>query len=275
MKKAVLLITCVALLLSAVGCAASPGDTQPKTDDPSTTQQADSTQTETDSAPTDSAPVGSDSGSEPDSAAPASDEAVYETTYSNVRTYTDSIGTVWVQVIVEIENTDNCDLYLSTSACDLEDASGKLVKTMPMVSAFPDVIAPGEKGYLYESTTLDEAVEGELTLLARPSVEKAKVPNIRLATSEVELVADNYGFLKARGRVENTSDEEQSMVYIVLILKDAENVPIGQMFTILTEDLAVGAKVGFEASGMSLPDDVTADAVASFDVYAYPMQMQF
>ena len=35
----------------------------------------------------------------------AEDKEAYEITYSNVKTYTNSIGTTYAQVIVEIENT--------------------------------------------------------------------------------------------------------------------------------------------------------------------------
>lgn len=204
-----------------------------------------------------------------------SEGEAWEITYSNARSYTDGIGTTWVQVIVEIENTGTSDLYLSSGSYDLEDGSGNLIKSSTMVSTFPDVISPGEKAYMYEETTLDNAVEGSLVVLPRLSVEKATVENIRFTVTDVEISTDQYGQLKAMGRVENTSGEESSMTYIVVILKDSGGTPIGQMFTILTDTLAAGDKIGFETTEMALPDDVTAEQVASFEVYAYPMQMQF
>lgn len=203
------------------------------------------------------------------------DKEAYEITYSNVKTYTNSIGTTYAQVIVEIENTGTTDLYLSTGSYDLEDENGKLVTSNSMVSTYPDVISPGEKAYMYEEDMLDDPVDGALTVLPRPNIEKAKVDNIRFNATDVEISADQYGYLKAMGRVENTGSEAANMVYIVLILKDNAGTPIGQIFTILTEDLAAGDKIGFEASAMSLPKDVTVDSIASYDVYAYPMQMQF
>lgn len=252
MKKQLFLSLCLvlALLLAACGntSSGSPAASQPP--------QAD--------APSAAA-------SEP----AAQEETAYEITYSGAKAYTDSIGTTWVQAITEIENTGSANLYLGSGAYDIEDADGGLVKSSTMVSAFPSVIAPGEKGYFYEETTLDEPVEGELTLLPRPSADKAKVEYIRFALSDLELSADDFGDLKARGRVENTSSEPSSMTYIVLVLKDAEDQPIGLMFTILSEELAAGAKVGFEMSSFALPDDVTEEAVASYEAFAFPMQMQF
>lgn len=204
------------------------------------------------------------------------DDTSYEITYQNVRTYTNSIGTTYAQVIVEIENTGTSDLYLSTSSYDLEDENGNLVTSNSMVSTYPDVISPGEKGYMYEDDMLDEPVEGSLTLLPRPNVKKSKIDNIRYNITDVELVTDTFGSLRAKGRVENqTSEDADVMIYIVLILKDANGTPIGQMFTILSEDLPSGDKIGFEVSGMGLPDDITIDSVAGYEVFAYPMQLQF
>ena len=203
-------------------------------------------------------------------------EEAYEITYQNARVYTSSIGTVWVQSIVEITNTGTVPLFLASGAYDLEDADGKLVASRTMVSAFPSVIGAGEKGYMYEETMLDEKPASDLTILPRPDVEKAKVDMIRFPVTDEEMKDGDYGVgLKLMGRVENTSSEAQSMVYIACVLYDAAGAPLGLMFTILTEELAAGDKIGFECSGLSLPEDVTMDAVASHVTYAYPMQMQF
>lgn len=199
----------------------------------------------------------------------------YEITDSRAKTWTNSIGSVWVQTIIEITNTGTTNLYLSSGSYDLEDASGKLIASQTMVSAFPNVLAPGEKGYMYDETTLDKAVDGELTVLPRVDVEEATVDLIRFPVTDTEISNDTYRGVKMLGRVENTSDEEQSLVYIVAFLYDVNGSCIGQISTILLENLAVGDKIGFEMSGFSLPDDITAEAVADFVIYAYPMQYQF
>lgn len=201
-------------------------------------------------------------------------EVAYEIAYSNARTYTNSIGTIWVQVIVAIQNTGRKDLYLSSGSYDLEDENGRLIASSTMVSAYPNIISPGEIGFMYEETILDTAVDGSLVVQPRLSVKESKRENIRFAVTDLEFSTDILGGLKALGRVENTSNTESSMTYIVIILADESGNPIGQLFTILTENLAPGAKVGFEASDFSLPDDVM-DATVYYIAYAYPLQMQF
>lgn len=200
----------------------------------------------------------------------------YETSYSAAKVWTNNIGTTWVQTIVEITNTGDTNLYLSSGAYDLEDSEGSLVAAQTMVSAFPDVIAPGEKGYLYDETTLDDYEgDGNLTVLPRPDVEEATVDLIRYTVSDISVSDGSYGGIDVIGRVENVTEETDNMVYVVAFFYDAESNPIGSAFTIITEDLAPGDKIGFEMSSFSMPSDITTDMIAETVVYAYPSQMQF
>lgn len=202
--------------------------------------------------------------------------AAYEITYSNARTWTNSIGSTWVQTIVEIENTGTQNLYLSSGSYDLEDATGTLIAAQTYVSTYPDVIAPGEKGYMYEETILDDFnQESTLTVLPRPDVKEATVDLIRYDVSDVAISNDPYSGIKVLGRVENNTDETDNMVYIVAFFYDSNNTMVGSAFTILTEDLMPGSKIGFEINSFSLPDDITAENIAETVVYAYPMQIQF
>ncbi|MPM86395.1 hypothetical protein SDC9_133484 [bioreactor metagenome] len=203
-------------------------------------------------------------------------EASYEVTYTNCKLWKDSIGSVWGQTIVEISNTGTENLYLSTGSYDLEDKDGNLVASKTLVSTYPDVLAPGEKGYMYEETTLDDVdTSMALTVIARPDVEKSTSELVRFPVTDTKISDAEYGGVKMLGRVENTSKEAQSMVYIVAFLYDSNGTMIGSMFTILSDELAAGDKIGFEMQGFSLPDNVTASSVANYVVYAYPYQMQF
>lgn len=264
-KKAAFFL--VALMLCTLAACGSSGD---DTSDTAADTQPESTTTENEPAPE------AESVQEETPAEPA-DEAAWEITYQNAKTYVNSIGTTWVQSIVEITNTGSTNLYLGSGAYDLEDADGNLVAARTMVSEYPGVLAPGEKGYMYEEATLDEySGEGELTILPRPDVKEAAVDLIRYDVSEVSVADSSYGDVNVTGRVENTTDETaDGMVYVTAFFYDANGVPIGTAFTILTEELPAGSKIGFKLSGFALPDDVTADAIADTVVYAYPMQLQF
>lgn len=258
-RKILAFLTALMMLLSVTACGGDSESEDVEANKPNNTS------------------VSSENSSQSTEKEPEQQKEAYEVTYSNAITYTNSIGTTWVQSIVEIENTGSENLYLSPGSYDLEDADGNLIASQSMVSVFPDVIAPGEKGYMYEETTLDEySGNGNLVIIPRPDVKAAKVDLIRYNISDVTLKDDKYNGVKVLGRIENqTSEPTDGMVYIAAFFYNEEGNPIGSAFTILNEDIAAGDKIGFEFSGSSLPDDITADNISSYEIYSYPLQFQF
>ena len=214
--------------------------------------------------------------SEPTSSNNTQSEAAHEITYAHARSWVNSIGTVWVQAIIEVTNTGSSTLFLNPGAFDLEDSDGNLVKSVTLVSVFPAVIAPGEKAYYYEETTLDIDDAIDLVILPRPSVESARVDLIRLDVTDLELSVGLFDSgITARGRVENTTDEMIDFVYIAVVLFDSEDRTLGLLFTIIMEDLNPGDRIGFEMSDFSMPNDISVDDVHRHIVYSYPNQFQF
>ena len=198
----------------------------------------------------------------------------YEITYSSVKTYKNSIGLTWAQAIVEIENTGSYNLFLKPGTCDLEDSEGNLVASKDM-SAYPQIIAPGEKAYYYEEYALDSVAEDTvLQIIPRPEIVRSTTEHITYSVSDVSITASEYGYLKVMGRVENTSDSEDSLIYVAITLFNEASEPIGLVSTVISNDLAPGEKVGFEATALSLPDEVTADSIASYSAVVYPYQFQ-
>ena len=219
------------------------------------------------------------SGSVPD--VPPMDEPSgpqYELGYVGNRLYTSSIGTVWSQTIIEVVNTGDVNLYLGSAGYDLEDESGALVAAKSYVSAYPDVLTPGETGLVYDDTIIDNVTaDMALTVIPHVDVEAATVEKFSLPISDFSLSMDRYNRLSALGRVENNTgaDLENKMIYIVAALYDSEGKPLGLMMNILMDPIKAGEKIGFELSGGALPGDVTPEAVAEYVLYAYPSQMQF
>jgi hypothetical protein len=138
------------------------------------------------------------------------------------------------------------------------------------------VINPGEKAYYYEETTLDISEAIDVTILPRAAVRIARVDCIRYPITDIALSEGSFGSgIKVMGRIENNTETDESMVYIAVVIFDSNDVPIGVISTIMSEYLDAGAKIGFETSSFSLPDDVTVDSVARYEAYGYPLQMQF
>jgi uncharacterized membrane protein len=201
-------------------------------------------------------------------------DAVYKITYSNATLYKNLINSVRVRVIVEITNTGTSDLYLNSCTLDLEDKSGSLVATLGHVTAYPKVISSGEKAYYYEDTTVEGiSANTALTIVAHPKIYKAKIDNVRFPVTDVKFVDTTYGGVKVSGRVENTSDKDENLLHVAVVLYDAsDNKPIAVLFTFA--DVAAGDKMGFEATAQYLPDAITKSSTVRFKAYAYPMRFQ-
>lgn len=201
--------------------------------------------------------------------------AAWETGEGKVLVSEDSIGSVWAQIAVPVENTGSVNLYLESGTMDLEDADGHLVESLSMVSVYPQVLKPGETGWYFEESTLDEKPSSDLKVVPHVDVEEATVDCIRYETSDVTISDEEYGGIKVTGRVENTTDEDGSMVEVVVFLYDENGDFIGNIYTYLDGDLAAGDKIGFSASSFADVADLTAADVADYKVYAYPTQFQF
>lgn len=248
MKKALLIILTLCMMLSLAACIILPVRDKTNSDNKSPTEKT-TMQTEAPSDP-------------------------YKITFSSVKTYKDSIGVTWAQAIVEVENTGSYNLFLHSGDCDLEDLEGNLIASKSM-SVYPQIIAPGEKAVYYDEYMLDSLPDAiELDIVPRLDIVKSTSKHITYPVTDVSITENAIGKLKAIGRVENTSDTKDSMIYVAITLFNEASEPIGLVYTILSGELAPGEKVGFEASDWSLPEDVTVDAVASYTAVAYPYQFQ-
>ena len=201
-----------------------------------------------------------------------SKEPVYEVGEGTVSFRKDMVSQ-WVSVAVPIKNTGAVNLYLSSCSIDLEDEDGKLVDTLELVSAYPEVLQPNETAYYYEETIYEGEETKGIKAIPHVKVEKAKVDCIRYELSEIQVKDTDYLGVKITGRVKNVTEEEGTMVYIVANLFDKDGAMIGQAFTILSDGLAAGDKVGFEIS--TLTSDLKAKDIASYEIYAFPSQYQF
>lgn len=272
MKRIIALMLTAMLLIGAIGCSILDN-----ADDNMTNQTAPQAQ-EPEQGVTEAThePEEENNGEEISEPVTEQKGEAYEVVYTKGIVYFNSIGTAWLQAIVQIENTGSEALYLDNASLDAENAEGKLIKTMSYISPYPEVLNPGETALIVENTTLDSnpGVD-ELTIIPHLNIKKAKVDCIRYAVSEESLANASFGGVEMMGRVENTTSEAESMVYIVANLYDAEHHGIGQLFTILTNDLNPGEKIGFTLTTLSAPDSLTADSVASYEVFAFPIQFQF
>lgn len=204
---------------------------------------------------------------------PSENDYYYEYADLGVTTWTDSIGTCWAQVAVEIYNAGKYDLFLNSSSVDLETASGSLFATQNYIGPCPQVISPGEYAYYIETIMLDSAPEEELFTNWHLDICGSVTEKILFPVTDIKFSTDKYTDLKVIGRVENTTSKEQTLIEVCIIALDENNSVLTKLSTYV--DIAPNDKVGFECYGLAMPDGITADDVAAYIVYAFPHQYQF
>ena len=257
----------LAVLIFMFFTVASGSDSQKATENPGSTDAASPTSSGSDTASTPT--------SKPTSAPKDEEKVEYTVTDTGVRLETNSLNSTYVSVYVAVKNTGTTNLYLDSSSIDIEYADGTLAQTIKLVSVYPQVIEPGETAHYYEKRSFDGDIEKSegLKVVHHVKAEKAKVDRIRLNVTEAQIKDDKTWGAKLTGRVENNTGADLSSVYVVVDFFDKEGKLICQQFTILSNDLKAGDKVGFETS--NLYDRVNADDIGSYEVYAYPYQFQF
>lgn len=187
---------------------------------------------------------------------------------ASVSYWSDSIGSFWVRVAVPVTNNSEDNFCLSSATMDIEDSEGNLVANMSLVSAYPDVIGPGETAWYYETSTVDTEPASALTAVPHFEVKKVKNSRIDLEVSDTSL-SDFYGDIRVLGKVKNTNEVETDLVEIAAFFYDAEGNLVGQAFTYTDGSLAPGETISFEAMTMSLPSSVNVSTVADYKVIAY------
>lgn len=276
MKQRILIfLTLVCLLVSLAACGgtteptvpSASSETEPSTQAPTETPTEAATESPTD-APTQTPTQAS---TEPE------EGGRFAIAYPAAQAYRLSTGEVWVQLAVAVENRSDAPLFLDYANFTLLDESGLAVTTRTGVSAYPQVITPGETGYYYDEFSLDTAQTGELTVhwdeaALEEAIHASDIPCVRYSLGETRLLDSPYGGMDLTGVVENTAEESGQLVCIAAVLLDEQGQPLGLLYTILSQALPAGASSAFELSNTLLPSDLRAADVAEIVTFAYPLQ---
>ncbi len=172
--------------------------------------------------------------------------------------------------IVSVRNDGDKSIYLSGTAFDVEDANGSLIKSDDMLSSCPDIIKPGETGYLYNDfgTSLGDVSDpASIKLVPQYVIKTTEKQLAEYDISDVSLKDDEYFGVSAVGRVTNNTDKDDSTVIISIVYFGQDGKVIGIDSTTVS-DLIAGRTVSFETSGMNLPDGLTTSSIADYKVIA-------
>lgn len=259
MKRSILiLLACVLALLCA--CAAKPEPTEP--------------QGSSSAAPSEpsSEPVPS---TEESSSAPSKTEpptASFKVTDQRLNVYRNRAEEFWGQVITAVQNTGDAPIYLQDSTFHITDAEGKSLASDTTVSAYPQIVAPGETGYYYAETYLEtESAEG-LTLEFTPQVSVSAQQAVAYTVVNPDLQDSRYGGMELRVTLSNSTAQDTRHYCVAVLLFDAEGSLLGQFYDVPSVKVPAGGSAVLELSSYMLPDTVTKAEIADYRILAYELQ---
>ena len=208
-------------------------------------------------------------------AAETENKIQYEVTNTTFTHYTNSINRKRYFGVVEITNTGSAYLYLGECSFDLEDDEGHLLQSDKYINRAPDVLAPGEKGYYYNSGSIDEgvALDKGMNLVPNYTVEVAKKGAdaiVEYEVTDLDLRDANHGLgVKVTGRISNNTSEETSSIDIKLIAifygSDGKILGIADTYP---DAMAPGTKTSFEISTAYSNSEFSAADVSDYKVIA-------
>ncbi len=204
-----------------------------------------------------------------------------EPTYEIVNTYFDYYAqqytdSVEQHIVVEIKNTGSVSLYVSGCGFDVNDTEGHLVTTGDL-TAVPQIVAPGESCYLYNSLDLlmpdGVSASDEFKLEPKIKVAKAKSEAVNYEISDTAMKKDSFGYPVVTGRVTNNSGNDDSLVNIGIVYFDADGRAVG-VDTTYIDDLADGETESFQTSSMMMSDSLDVSTL-TFKVFSQKEVIQF
>lgn len=259
MKRSVLLLlACVLTLLCA--CAAKPEPTEP--------------QGSSSAAPSEpsSEPVPS---TEESSSAPSKTEpptASFKVTDQRLNLYRNRAEEFWGQVIAAVQNTGDAPIYLQNCTFRITDTEGKPLASDTTVSAYPQIVAPGETGYYYTETYLETEVAEGLTLEFTPQVSVSAQQAVTYTVENPDLQDSRYGGMELRVTLSNSTAQDTRHYCVAVLLFDAEGKLLGQFYDVPSVKVPAGGSAVLELSSYMLPDTVTKAEIADYRILAYELQ---
>jgi len=184
-----------------------------------------------------------------DPASPAPDAPSYAITYSGAKGFIGPSGYVDAAVIFEITNTGDTNLRLLPSKYDLVYAVGNPIAINQLITAYPQVIAPGEKAYYYADYLIigQEQVQVLMASLLYPVVSVTDAPAIRLDIPDASVYTGTLDALQMRGTVKNDTGQDVDNLCIAGVLFDGGN-PLAVVSADLNKPLAAGDSLAFDGN---------------------------
>ena len=179
-------------------------------------------------------------------------------------------GYYGAMVIVEVTNIGNIPIYLDSSTVfDYEDNNGHLLESDDFIYQVPEVVQPGEKGYLFTSAGFSvDTISNGCNLVPSLSIKRATRSSVRHEVTDTSLFISILDEVGVRGRIVNENPEAISIIYPWAIFYDKEGSILG-IGGVNVLDVPAQSKKSFEISGCLIRRrPFSIEDVADYTVYA-------
>ncbi|SIS60105.1 FxLYD domain-containing protein [Salimicrobium flavidum] len=185
----------------------------------------------------------------------------------------DSIDSVWIHSSAVLENTGNTPVTVGEVQMNFQDEEGTVLGTDSMNYTTPDILMPGEKAFVSQTTTLDAVTDpAEYTQTTYNfEYEEASAdadPNLMEVSGVNHSAGDEYIPYRVTGTVTNTTGEMQDDIRIAAALYAEDGSLLGVLNESLTVSVNDGSEAGFELTYPEIPPE-HAGQVANVEVKAF------
>lgn len=259
--KRMVLISLVCALLVLCACAPESEPTEPAAS--------------TSAAPSSEAPAPSEPSTQESSDASENTEPTvisYEIADQRLNVYRNRAEEFWGQVITAVTNTGDAPIYLENSSFRISDAEKKSAASDTTLSAYPQIVAPGETGYYYAETYLETESADGLSLEFTPQISAFSQQPVNYTVEDALLQDSRYGGMELRVTVSNATAQDTRRYCVAVLLFDGQGTLLGQFYDVPSVKIPAGGSQVLELSSYMLPETVTTTQVADYRILAYELQ---
>lgn len=183
----------------------------------------------------------------------------------------DSIDTVWVHSSAVYVNTGDVPVDIGETQMTFKGTDGSVLGTASSVYSVPEIVEPGEKAFVTQSTILegvtDPAEYAETTY--NFGFDKAEdSPNLLEVSGIKGTKGNEYTLYKVTGMVKNTTKELQDDIRLSAALYGEDGSLLGILEGSISAGVNPGGEAGFELNYPEIPKDVV-DKIAEVEVKAF------
>lgn len=172
---------------------------------------------------------------------------------------------------VEITNTGKSSIYAKDMSFMIQDEDGNRVMIDDAISVFPAIIAPGEKGYIFNrfGTELTGVYDPDMELYLVPSysVEEADAALHEFPVDNVKVSEGDLG-QKMTAQVTNDTQDEVKSMYVVGVCYNADGHCVGISGSFV-ENVEPHVSVNVSFDPMTMVRPWRNEQIVDYMIYAY------